>query len=40
MLDVVLSILGGLACMAFMCGVAMWLTAKRERRLVWNWQRV
>ena len=32
MLDVVLTILGGLACMVFMCGAAMWLGPRLVRR--------
>lgn len=32
MLDVVLSILGGLACMVFMCGAVMWLGPRLVRR--------
>jgi class 3 adenylate cyclase len=32
MADVALTILGGLACMVFMCGVAMWLVPRLVRR--------
>jgi eukaryotic-like serine/threonine-protein kinase len=33
MADVALTILGGLACMVFMCGVAMWLVPRLMRRV-------